>query len=870
MSPFMTRRSRCYLLLTVLVAWCLLFSLPSAAQEKRNPSSKSLLKVLAEGADSLEKDIAAGKADAEVLQQQVKQAEKDMQNLGAQIATLKAGQASGELQIKQAQEVLDGFSQQDGQVTAQIKDLQDKREQLSKQVASRTTAFDDLKHEVERLKTTKSPLWKSPDLRKAWERYQQLAKQYRAGVTQTLERFDGVLRVLGEESQALSGVIGELKQHVEVTKKEELLKRQTAGSLWGTMKQTVKSLLEMPGRLAQVPSDPILGKKVAATLRTKWAPLLGLLVVFLLLVWSSLHLRRWALPKLRLWQTDATELGARIIFKTGEIIATHLFALSFVGWLALTEWVIGWWETQGVRILVPGLLVWVGLHMGLALIQAVFAGKAQGGILPLDDKTARFYRRHLKLLLTYILIVGLFGLNLVDRLGLEPASGQILGQAFGVGLLVWVLFLLRSRYFDFLRAELPCPGWIKGRGFLFTVRALLIAVLGAIIIAGLLGFQNLSAYIAQAASLTGLVLVLFWVTWHGAKTFLEHAVRPIKPEKCRVSKQVRRQEERLRNYYLAILKVVVILVVARVFVLLLIAWGVDLNFLYWLSQGLTWGTKLGPFHLTLLNLGLAALTLYLGRWFSRFLKAFLNVRFYHRADWDESLRYTITNTLHYVIQAIAIIMALGFLGVSFGDLAIVAGGLGVGIGFGLQNIVNNFISGLILLFERPIKVGDMLVIDGQWGVVKEIRVRSTIFQTFDRYLLIIPNSDLITNKVLNWTHYGPGINRLTLKVGVSYGSDVHQVTRVLDEVCRANPRVVPEPPPQIFFEAYGDSSLNFNIWVHLNTPSDRIPATHELNSAIFEAFQKLGIEIPFPQRDLHVKNWPDLSTLSSAKPKSEA
>jgi potassium efflux system protein len=140
-------------------------------------------------------------------------------------------------------------------------------------------------------------------------------------------------------------------------------------------------------------------------------------------------------------------------------------------------------------------------------------------------------------------------------------------------------------------------------------------------------------------------------------------------------------------------------------------------------------------------------------------------------------------------------------------------------------------------------------------MVKEIRVRSTIFQTFDRYFLIIPNSDLISGKILNWTYAGWGINRLTLKVGVSYGSDPRKVTHIIEEVCRANPRVVSEPPPQIFFEAYGDSSLNFNIWVHLATPSDRIPATHEVNSAIFEAFAEHGIEIPFPQRDLHVRSW---------------
>jgi potassium efflux system protein len=861
----MTKRSRCLLMISVLVAWCLLLSLPALAQEKKNLEPKSLLAGLVEGADNLEKDIATGKSDAEALQQQVKKAETETQNLGAQIATLKACQAAGELQLKQAQEALDGFSQRQAQVEAQIKELQDKREQLSKQLTSRNSAFEDLKREVDRLKATKSPLWKSQQIRQPWERYQQLAKQYRTTAAQTLERFDGLLRVLGQESQTLSGVIGELKQKIEVSKKEELLKRQPAKLLWESVKQTFKSLLGVPARLTQEISDPLLPKRLGAALQNKWAPMLGLLAVFCLLAWIVLQVRRVALPKLIRWQTEVPGPGTKIIFKAGEIIAAHLFAISFVVWLALIEWVLGWWQNQAARIVLLGVFTWVALRLSLKLIQSVFAGEARGGILPLDKRTARFYRRHLKLLVSYVLILGLFALNLLDRLGLEAESSQILGQAFGVGLLVWVLYLLRTRHFEDLRAALPGPGWMVKRGFFLTIQVLLVVVLVVIIIASLLGFQNLSAYISQAASLIGLVIALFWVTWHAARAILEHVVEP----EGRVSRKIRQREEILKDYYLSIMKVVVAFLVVGAFLVILDLSGIDLRFLSWFSEALTWGTRLGPFHLTLLTLALAFFTIYLGRWFSKFLGVFLEVRFYPRRRWDDSIRYTISNTLHYIVLAIAFLMALSFLGISFGDLAIVAGGLGVGIGFGLQNIVNNFISGLILLFERPIKVGDMLVIDGQWGTVKEIRVRSTIFQAQDRFVYIIPNSELISNKILNWTHYGPTINRLTLKVGVSYNSDVRQVTEVLDEVCRANPRVVPDPPPQVYFEAYGDSSLNFNIWVHLKTPSDRIPATHELNTAIFEAFQKLGIEIPFPQRDLHVKNWPDLSTLAPPAPKKE-
>ena len=195
---------------------------------------------------------------------------------------------------------------------------------------------------------------------------------------------------------------------------------------------------------------------------------------------------------------------------------------------------------------------------------------------------------------------------------------------------------------------------------------------------------------------------------------------------------------------------------------------------------------------------------------------------------------------------------MNILGFPLASLALLAGAMGIGAGLGLQNVIANFVSGLVLLFERPVKVGDMLVVDGQWGEVKEIKIRSTVFQTFDRSVLIIPNSDLLSGKIVNWTHFGIGPNRLTLDVGVSYSSDVKMVTRVLQDICSANPRVMKNPAPQIFFQAYGDSSLDFKIQVFVQTPSDRIPATHEINTAIFEAFREKGIEIPFPQRDLHL------------------
>lgn len=849
-----------------LLAWCLVLAGPLGAQEKNGLDAQAMLEVLTAGTASLEKDIAEAEVDAEAVQKKIAEEETSLQNLRARMATLKASQAAGELQLNRAQEILDSFSERREQAAARLQKVRDQRAKRAKQLGARLNAFESFQQEVKRLEAVDHPTWASLEVQEAYDRYRQVFEQYQISVTGILELWDQLISKLQQEHQVLEGTIQELNAYLEADWKEKLLKREGPASLVETVEQTWQSLWELPTRLAAYLGDPLRIQRITNSLRVRWAQLLGLLVILLVLVWLVPRVRRGTLPILGRWQAEAEDLSVKVIFQAGEIIFRHLFSLSFLAWLALIFWLLGWWPREAAQLIFLGLVIWVGLRLGFQLIQAVFAGKEAGGILPLDRATARFYRRHLKLLLAYILVLEVFGLEILGFLDLEATIYGNVEALLHLGFMVWVLWVLRQKYLENLQTELSEPGWTKVRIFFLIVRTFVWLVLGAILLTTLLGYTNLSAYIAKGAGLTGLLLILFWLTWQGSRTVLDYALHPTKEQ---VPEEFQQQEELLIKYSLAIVKVTATLIVAGAFLLILYLWEIDFVFLQWLYKGLSWGPQFGPFTLNLLNLGLVVLTLYLGRWFSRFLRTLLEVRFYPRTDWDESIRYSISNTIHYTLQAVAILIALGFLGVSFTDLAIVAAGLGVGIGFGLQNIVNNFISGLILLYERPIKVGDILIIDGQWGAVKEIRVRSTIFQTYDRYVLIIPNSELISNKVLNWTYYGPGTNRLTLKVGVSYGSDVRQVTQILDEVCRANPRVLHDPPPMIYFEAYGDSSLDFNIWIYVKGPFDRIPATHELNSAIFEAFQEHGIEIPFPQRDLWVKSWPQPPVLTAAASKSE-
>ncbi len=224
----------------------------------------------------------------------------------------------------------------------------------------------------------------------------------------------------------------------------------------------------------------------------------------------------------------------------------------------------------------------------------------------------------------------------------------------------------------------------------------------------------------------------------------------------------------------------------------------------------------------------------------------------------QGARDAMVTIIGYILFIIALLAGLSVAGFDFGNIAIVAGALSVGIGFGLQNIVNNFVSGLILLFERPIRKGDWIAVGTTEGYVKDIHIRSTTIQTFDRADVIVPNSELISNQVTNWV-LSSEMGRAIVPVGVAYGSDTEKVRDILLAVAEENEDVMKTasaPKPKVLFRAFGDSSLNFELRVFVRDVDSRISVISDINFAIDKAFREEGIEIPFPQRDLHVKSLP--------------
>lgn len=233
------------------------------------------------------------------------------------------------------------------------------------------------------------------------------------------------------------------------------------------------------------------------------------------------------------------------------------------------------------------------------------------------------------------------------------------------------------------------------------------------------------------------------------------------------------------------------------------------------------------------------------------IPGFLEFAILRRLPLDNGARFAITSLTNYVIIVIGLAYSLQLLGVGWNKVQWLITGVSVGLGFGLQEIFANFISGLILLFERPMRVGDVVTVGNYVGEVTKIQIRATTILSFDRQEVIVPNKDFVTGQIVNWT-LSDRIFRLVIKVGVAYGTNPKKVQKILLQIVKENGKALATPPAVAILVGFGDSSLDFELRAFFDTPSNFGLLTSELNVAIFEAFAKEGIEIPFPQRDLHI------------------
>ncbi|GGM27513.1 hypothetical protein GCM10011351_11740 [Paraliobacillus quinghaiensis] len=284
-------------------------------------------------------------------------------------------------------------------------------------------------------------------------------------------------------------------------------------------------------------------------------------------------------------------------------------------------------------------------------------------------------------------------------------------------------------------------------------------------------------------------------------------------------------------------------------------------FLFYYFADTSWMLRplysLGSTNITLSLLLVIFLILSLAYQVSKVVTSLFMPRVYDRYQLDRGIQFTFNRISHYIIMILAILISISTVGIDLSALTVFASVLGVGIGFGLQNIASNFISGIILLFERPIKVGDRVIVNEIIGDIEQINMRATIIKSIDNEHIIVPNSYFLEEHVINRSYSDPTM-RVVVPIGVAYGTDPEKVRELLIQVGHeeytSTESVLLDPEPFVNFIGFGDSSLDFELFIWISNPNDIIRVKTNINFRIHHILKENQIEIPFPQRDLHLRS----------------
>ena len=478
-----------------------------------------------------------------------------------------------------------------------------------------------------------------------------------------------------------------------------------------------------------------------------------------------------------------------------------------------------------------------------ALASAVFAPKAPQWRLVATSDAGATRLCSLVILLAFIYSVTTL-LYLTTRLIQAPFALTIAvalpSSLFLAGL---VVALLRTPLGE---AKETAPRLFK------AVRMVVWAIVGAIVVCAVTGYLPLARFLGQQLIVTGSILALVYLLL----LWVDGFAQGLSDDDAIVGGWLKRSTglERARREQLALpiglfLKFVVLVLAVP---LIMLQWGYSApDIREWYRQ-LFFGLHIGNTEVTLGALLASILVFGIGYAAARLFQGWLDARVLLPAGISGGVRNSIRTGIGYIGIMIAALVAFSYAGFNLSNIAIIAGALSVGIGFGLQNLVNNFVSGLILLVERPIKVGDQVVVGGEEGYVRKISVRSTELETFDRATVIIPNGYFISEKVKNWT-LRDKIRRVAVPIGVAYGSDPHQVQAVLLKVAVDNPDVLKTPEPAVTLDEFSPSSINFTLYSFIGDINKTGSIRTQLSMAILDAFAEAGIEIPFGQTDVAVR-----------------
>lgn len=371
--------------------------------------------------------------------------------------------------------------------------------------------------------------------------------------------------------------------------------------------------------------------------------------------------------------------------------------------------------------------------------------------------------------------------------------------------------------------------------------------------AALLGYIGFARFVSQQVVVTGAIASTMYIGFLSAGAISGEGafVRTALGEA--LNRRFKLEETALDQLGLTASIATYVLVVCIGVPLVLLQWGFQWGDITTWAHRLATNITIGTVSFSLVGIATGFIVFFVGYFVTRGFQGWLDGSVLARGKVDPGLRNSIRTAVGYAGIGLAALVGISAAGIDLSNFALVAGALSLGIGFGLQNIVSNFVSGLILLAERPFKAGDWIVAGAVSGTVKRISVRATEIETFQRQTVILPNSELINAAVGNWTHKNK-LGRIEIKVGVAYGTDPRQAHALLLDIVRAHPMVLKNPEPFVFFANFGPTALEFEIRLFLADITGGLTVQNDIRFAIVEAFAKEGIDIPFAPRDMSLRN----------------
>lgn len=510
---------------------------------------------------------------------------------------------------------------------------------------------------------------------------------------------------------------------------------------------------------------------------------------------------------------------------------------------------------QGFALCVlKALFMVILVSAGSRSILAPFNGRWR--LMPLNDNDARYVHK---------VIVGLawvFAIDLVLDSWLSGTSLELaLLRKFWVGLLIAGLLLALLMRRQLWRMDIQHRRKKSDTaGAWRAIRAVMGMLVLMIPVSAIAGYVALSRLLGTQIVLTGGLYILVSVVVALCNELIDEALNKETELGAKIRHNLELTDDggELLIFWLKAAVNAAIYIAA--IVALLVIWGAggeDIS--VWLYS-VFFGFSVAGVTISLSTVFVAVALFSAALLLTRLCQRFLQQVLFPRTRIDLGIQHSIRASVGYIGFIIAAGLAISTLGIDLSKLAIIAGALSVGIGFGLQNVVNNFVSGLILLVERPLKVGDWVVVNDTQGYVKNINVRATEILTFDRASVFIPNSTLISNPLLNWTH-ADKTGRVVVPIGVAYGSDTRKVEKILLEVADAHPAVMTVLAPSVLFKGFGDSCLNFELRAFVQDVDKVLKVGSDLCFEIDAAFKRENIEIPYPQQDLHLKDMVRLEAL---------